>query len=576
MRRTDLISLRSLVAVVGLSVLAVGCDDAVDETELQDGIGNGDGGAGDAAPMADGPAPGADAGTGGGPGTDGGGAPGSADAAGDAMTGPFSIAVQPGRLRVTPGTNHSIDVTVTRGNGFAGPVTLEVRNLPDRVMVEPVTIAADATMGRLALRVAMEAVPTGVQTRIQVGASGGGVSRTHELPFELFGRSGTVDLTLGTSGVASFDPGPGEEEVHAVAVRPDGKLVAVGGGAAGPFVVRLQVDGTVDPTFGMQGYQRIDAPGGAFTAVTLLAPSGQIVVAGHARRGTGDVLAMRLLEDGAVDTAFGGDGTGRIWLDLGTDETVSGLAVRSDGKFLISGSSTRDGGQFFLARLKTDGTADESFYNSGTKEFPVGAQPRSSSLRLQADGGVLLFGSAGMPSDAVILRLKPDGEVDTAFGTQGVLTLANPVDDDQVHGAIIDAQERIVVAGLNPGSGTVFVTRLTAQGALDSAFGIGGGGRVILSPGAGTVPSGGIALAGRSLLVGGQLPAGGGISAFVARLGDNGSPDNTFGMNAVASQPLGAGGAVRSMALASDGRIVVVGSTAEGGERRPAVVRYWP
>ena len=84
--------------------------------------------------------------------------------------------------------------------------------------------------------------------------------------------------------------------VHAVAVQPDGKIIAAGNAAFGnvPLVedtkadfalVRVNPDGTSDPTFGVGGglRHRVAADHDVITEITLQ-PDGKIVAAGCAGR----------------------------------------------------------------------------------------------------------------------------------------------------------------------------------------------------------------------------------------------------------------------------------------------------
>jgi len=65
----------------------------------------------------------------------------------------------------------------------------------------------------------------------------------------------------------------------AVAIQPDGRIVAAGG-LDQPFLARYNSDGSLDPTFGVGGRVTGAPPGGWFTAVAIQA-DGRIVAAGR-------------------------------------------------------------------------------------------------------------------------------------------------------------------------------------------------------------------------------------------------------------------------------------------------------
>jgi uncharacterized delta-60 repeat protein len=128
-----------------------------------------------------------------------------------------------------------------------------------------------------------------------------------------------------------------------------------------------------------------------------LAPDGRIVVAGGASdpAGPGGVFAVaRLLRSGALDTSFDGDGWKTTDL-AGFDESALAVAVQLDGRILAAGTSanpdfTRD---FALVRLNADGSDDLTFGALGRviTDF-VGTTDEVRGIALQADGKIVLAG----------------------------------------------------------------------------------------------------------------------------------------------------------------------------------------
>src|SRR5687767_5398529 len=61
----------------------------------------------------------------------------------------ITVAVVPGALDLNQGATASATVTVTRGGGFDGAVTIAVEGLPGGVSAPNITIAAGSTAGTL-------------------------------------------------------------------------------------------------------------------------------------------------------------------------------------------------------------------------------------------------------------------------------------------------------------------------------------------------------------------------------------------------------------------------------------------
>jgi hypothetical protein len=69
----------------------------------------------------------------------------------------FTVRCDPDKAMIGPGTSTTWFVQVTRANGFAGPVTIEVQGLPKGVTVDPLTIPPAMTQGALVLTAAADA-----------------------------------------------------------------------------------------------------------------------------------------------------------------------------------------------------------------------------------------------------------------------------------------------------------------------------------------------------------------------------------------------------------------------------------
>src|SRR6185436_13818934 len=98
-----------------------------------------------------------------------------------------------------------------------------------------------------------------------------------------------------------------EDAAHAVAFQPDGKIVLAGTGAAGRavLVTRLFPDGMPDPSFDGDGTAGVDlGPGEDVAFAVAVQPDGRIV-AGGATGSPSNAVFVRLARTGAIDRTFG-------------------------------------------------------------------------------------------------------------------------------------------------------------------------------------------------------------------------------------------------------------------------------
>src|SRR3954468_15029917 len=137
--------------------------------------------------------------------------------------------------------------------------------------------------------------------------------------------AGVMDPSFGTNGIVGFHlnkPNFYYSDTRGATVQPDGKTVLVGladstlGHQA--IVYRLNADGSLDPTFGSGGMaiNQFGANNAYFEAVALQ-PDGKIVATGRIRpAGRYTTLTARFNPDGTIDTTFGPNGNGYVSTDF--------------------------------------------------------------------------------------------------------------------------------------------------------------------------------------------------------------------------------------------------------------------
>ncbi|MGB8716889.1 MAG: delta-60 repeat domain-containing protein [Rhodanobacteraceae bacterium] len=221
----------------------------------------------------------------------------------------------------------------------------------------------------------------------------------------------------------------------AVALQADGKTVVagdvdLGGGHWGIGLTRLNVDGSVDPTFGTLGKRQFNFSNASVHAKALLVqPDGKIVVAGsYEADGTGNsqFLAVRFNADGVnTDPGFGLFGYYLVDFGSGAD-VANSVALAGDGSLFLAGymTSAVPDLDFGLAKLKANGVVDTAFGTQGLVQiyFDQGGDfdDAASSVAIQSDGKVVVAGSvrrATGENEFGLARVDAGtGAYDTSFG----------------------------------------------------------------------------------------------------------------------------------------------------------------
>ena len=360
-----------------------------------------------------------------------------------------------------------------------------------------------------------------------------------------FLADGGLDSTFGVGGVGTV-PAGGPATANAMVLGPDGMVTVAGTRGGDVVVARLGPTGQPDVTFGTAGITISQVGGHAAGYALSRRDDGALLVVGDAAdRG----LVVRYLPNGMLDTSFGTGGhtiTGPNPVDGGFLSRFRAVAPHSDDGWIVAGI---DGTDAVVGRMyEPDGVPRRA---PGVAAIDFGhLYQRVTSSAVQPDGKVVVVAEAG--GDVALVRYNPDGTRDPAFGVAGVV-----VSDRASYpaGVVVQPSGRIVVAGTSDGTGLAIVG-FRPDGSLDTAFGTDGR-RVADITGETQLASSLAMLPDGRLLAGGASDAG---SSF-ARYTEGGLLDPSFGQGGVVigAFPGYPSARPRRTQLQGDGRILALG-----------------
>lgn len=298
---------------------------------------------------------------------------------------------------------------------------------------------------------------------------------------------GTLDTTFGLDGRAEIDVTGGQDLATAVAFGPGDKIVVAGYANGTDFgVIRLNDDGSLDTTFSGDGKATITLGFDAAEAVAVDA-FGRVVVGGETDAGTGsDFMVVRFTAAGLADPTFGG-GDGIVTTDFaGSTDGIFGIAIQPDGKIVASGRAFTTSWDFGFARYLENGDLDPTFGTGGKTLVDFGVNDEAHGIGLTSDGKIVAGGRSGACSggctyDFVAARLNADGTLDTSFDSDGKTAPVNLGGNDLAYDTVVDASDRVVLAGSSETAAGFDwgIVRFTSAGVPDPAFGAGG---IVSSP----------------------------------------------------------------------------------------------
>src|SRR5687768_2858368 len=304
----------------------------------------------------------------------------------------------------------------------------------------------------------------------------GGAANQDNVPLDLhvariLANGSGFDPSFGASGIAHVGDRWSSSSIDDVVVQRDGKIVAAGWILTGIIftesdfaIVRYNADGTLDTAFG--GGDGVSEHGfGDWELATALTIDynghgainplyGTIVVVGQNGISPSRFTIVRLRTDGTLDPSFSGDGR-LISPDLSGAgrEYATDVVVQPGGKIVVSGSAvTADPNfsNFLVARYLSNGALDTSFGlgSGGVTEIGLGGtRSEAESLVTGYLGGLLVGGSNHF--NMAVLALTSNGQVDTRFGGDGILTTSVPGRNPGIFatGSLYAPIRKLVIAG---------------------------------------------------------------------------------------------------------------------------------
>lgn len=301
---------------------------------------------------------------------------------------------------------------------------------------------------------------------------------------------GTLDETFADNGIARLAPSDNMDVVAAILVQDDGKILTVGksrkdGNNYSVYVSRQNVDGSLDTTYGIDGYAFFRVSDSYYLSEgrdAVLGKDGSLLIAGHVFDPDAIVNKSYILsidENGFENINFGDNGY--VFSEDGRGIVFEGIDIDSHGRIIVSGYRDDDA---YVARYRLNGQIDPNFGDNGEMSLQLDPEYSMDSfgwdVKVVENDNILVGISAIELSTttqcAGVWKLDSSGDVVETFGENGVLDFV--VGNGHEYTLALDMQgDKYIVAGhswlANQPELTyeTFVTRVTKEGAIDETFG---------------------------------------------------------------------------------------------------------
>jgi len=265
-------------------------------------------------------------------------------------------------------------------------------------------------------------------------------------------------------------------------------------------------------------------------------------------------------QSGSLDLSFDTDGKVTTPFPTGGDDVANAIARQwLDGKIIAVGFTDNGANEdFAVVRYNLDGSVDTSFGNAGMVATDIGGfNDYANGVAIQTDGKIVAvgYGRASNNNDIVVVRYNLDGSLDTTFNSDGIATTPIGNSSDYGFAVAIQTDNKIVVAGSSAGFALV---RYNTDGSLDSTFNLTGKVKTAIGNSSEALS---IALqTDGKIVVAGYSSQSGAVDVALARYNTDGSLDLSFdGDGKVVTDISGFLDRAYSVDIQNDGRIVVAG-----------------
>lgn len=291
-------------------------------------------------------------------------------------------------------------------------------------------------------------------------------------------------------------------------------------------------------------------------------------------------ISFLLGQSGQLDPAF--NLTGKVTTHIENyNVNTSALLIQDDGKILVCGNATSltNAKDFVIARYSPDGSPDSTFNTTGKLILDFfGKIDYCYAMALQADGKILLTGiitNAASERKTGIVRLLENGSLDSLFGINGVyVNIAdhNAENPQSVH--YMDDGKIIVTGIINAGSGSPMcaVFKYNEDGSPDESFGDNGLATAEVpdsyNPSFGAIQEDGKIITGGFVL-------GNKTEIYLLRFLPDATIDSSFGSNGIVwTKYANEDHFGYSIYLQDDHKILMADGITHGGKRDFGILRY--
>jgi uncharacterized delta-60 repeat protein len=311
------------------------------------------------------------------------------------------------------------------------------------------------------------------------------------ITFNLYSQDDFLDTTFGNQGKLLFKNSTSSTTLTTMATQSNGKVIVIGS-----LITRLNLDGTIDTSFGNEGYiTKITVPSYDYTGSSnpssyrpfyataiYVYPDDSFIVGFFPYLNDDDEsyfhhmsLLYKYNSNGELDSNFNYDGYENSFGHGGPNERISIIKALDNGNIYIGGGDYSSMGNWT--------TVYKILNANGSEINEYNIYLTAIELQTQSDGKYIICGHDRDPyypitifeTQASCMRLNSNGIVDPSFN---VSILPQVGFYRNIKSAIVQNDDKIIVLGSKhslgtdpDGIGDLYTYRLNQNGTIDTSYG---------------------------------------------------------------------------------------------------------
>lgn len=295
-----------------------------------------------------------------------------------------------------------------------------------------------------------------IQADDKILVAGTALGNTYQEPvIARFLPNGETDSSFAQNGIVHINSGILFEVIHQLKIQADGKILALGScsdlGYDKVLLYRFHPNGALDQSFAENGRlmysEEVESNG--YGSSLDLSTDGKIIFAYQytLQNSMNRTSLVRLNQDGSLDTSFGMNGKIRMDFPEFYYFRRTNIELTTEDKIILVHSTNTSN---YMYRYNSDGSLDSGFGTNGMITSDFG---KSDDFVLQQDNKIILLKYTYQGSrDFIVTRLLQNGSVDSTFGNSGTSIIDFDNADEFGYAVNVQANGKIVAVGISGGN----------------------------------------------------------------------------------------------------------------------------